>query len=68
MNNVKCHLHVIMRTDVSDPEYARREYKVILNAQSNCLFGRERNGTTAYRSTFRITYLVGPFFGKERFY
>ena len=55
MNNAKCHMHVIMRTDLSDPEHARREYKMILNAQTNCLFRRERNGTIAYR----ITYLVG---------
>ena len=27
-----------------------------------------KNGTIAYRSTFRIIYLVGPFFGTERFY
>ena len=35
---------------------------------SICLFRRERNGTISYRSTFRITFLVVPFFGTERFY
>ena len=30
------------------------------------LFTRERNGTIAYRSTFRITYCIVPLFGTER--
>ena len=34
---------------------------------SICLFRREPNGTIAYRSTFRIVYLVDAFFGTERF-
>ena len=34
----------------------------------HCLFTRERNGTIAYRSTFRITYFIVPLFGTERCY
>ena len=34
----------------------------------HCLFTRERNGTIAYRSTFRITYFIVPLFGTERSY
>ena len=35
---------------------------------SICLFRREQNETIAYRSTFRITFLVVPLFGTEWFY
>ena len=31
-----------------------------------CTFIRERNGTTEYRSTFRVTYFIVPLFGTER--
>ena len=68
MNNAKCHVHFIMRTDLSDPEHARREYKLILNAQTNCLFRRERNDCVSFHFSYRITYLVGSLFGTERFY
>ena len=34
----------------------------------HCLFTRERNDTIAYRSTFRITYFIAPYFGTERCY
>ena len=38
MENAKCHVHVIMMTDLSDPEHGRGERKMILNAQTDCLF------------------------------
>ena len=38
MENAKRHVHVIMMTDLSDPEHARRGYKIILNAETDCLF------------------------------
>ena len=46
----------------------RRERNRSVDMFSICLCRRERNGTIAYCSTFRITFLIVPFFGKERFY
>ena len=45
----------------------RRGHNRSVDMLSVCLFRRERNGTIPYRSTFPITFLDVPFFGKERF-
>ena len=46
----------------------RQERNRSIDTFSICLFRRERKRTITYRSTFRITFLVVPFFGTERFY
>lgn len=46
----------------------RRERYRSVDMFSICLFRLERNGTIAYLSIFRITFLVVPFFRTELFY
>ena len=50
--------------------FGQKSYRSVFwtSLAPHCLFTQERNGTIAYRYTFRITYFIVPLFGTERCY
>ena len=60
------HCHLLLPTTTTQKHVPRAKLLSFHFLDQFCKFIWERNGTIAYRSTFRIAYFIVPLFGTKR--
>ena len=68
LNFLRCvyYCHLLLATTTTQTHALRAKLLSFHFLDQFCAFTRERNGTIAYCSTFRMTYFIVPLFGTER--